>query len=176
MIRRKTIVVVIALFAIGAVALVWLPIEDNTTIGNTIFIERPPGVVFTYVTTPGNWPKWHPASKAVSGATDHSLSEGEKVAEDFVVAGHAGRVVWTVLKRDAPREWVLEGDVDGRKAGVIAYSPTPVAEGTRFVREFVYPSRNLLFAIMNRISIRSKVEQESDRAVHNLKRILEGLA
>jgi hypothetical protein len=53
---------------------------------------------------------------------------------------------------------------------------TPVAEGTRFERKFVYPSSNLLFAIANRISIRSKVEQESDRAVRNVKRVLESMA
>ena len=176
MAARRTIVVALALVAAGAAALFWLPIEDSTTIDNAIVIERPPGAVFTYVTTPGNWPKWHPASMAVSGVTDHSLAAGEKVTEDFVVAGHAGRVVWTVVKRDPPRQWVIEGDVDGRKAGVITYSLTPVAEGTRFERTFVYPSPNLLFAIINRISIRSKVEQESDRAVRNLKRVLESLA
>ncbi len=173
---RKTVAVAIALVALVAAALLWLPIEDNTTIDNTIVIERPPDAVFTYVTTPGNWPKWHPASKAVSGATDHSLAAGERVIEDFVVAGRAGRVAWTVVKREPPRLWVIEGDVDGRKAGVITYTLAPVAEGTRFERHFVYPSSNLLFAIVNRFSIRSKVEQESDRAVRNLKRVLESPA
>jgi uncharacterized protein YndB with AHSA1/START domain len=175
MVHRKTIIVAIALVAAGVSALFWLPIADDTTISNEIVIERPPDAVYTYVTTPGNWPKWHPASKAVSGATDHSLAPGEKVTEDFVVAGRSGRVVWTVVKRDPPRVWVIEGDVDGRKAGVITYSLTPIPEGTRFERAFVYPSRNLLFAIINRISIRSQVEQESDRAVRNLKRAVEGL-
>ena len=71
------------------------------------------------------------------------------------------------------REWIIEGDVDGRKAGVIRYSLTPVAEGTRFERELIYPSPNLLFAMLNRISIRSRIEQESAQAVRNLKRVLE---
>jgi hypothetical protein len=95
------------------------------------------------------------------------------VTEDFVVAGRAGEVVWTAVKRDAPREWVIEGDVDGRQAGVITYALAPVAEGTRFDREFIYPSGNLLFAILNRASIRSQVEAESAQALVNLKRVLE---
>ena len=98
---------------------------------------------------------------------------GEQVTEDFVVAGRKGRVVWTVRKRDAPREWIIEGDVDGREAGVITYALTPVAEGTRFDRELVYGSPNLLFAVLNRISVRARVEAESAQAVQNLKRLLE---
>jgi len=170
--NKKTIVVAIAVAAFGAGALLWLT-EGNTKIENEIVIARAPDAVFAYVTTPGNWPKWHPASKAVSGATDHSLEVGEKVVEDFVVAGRAGRVVWTTVKRDPPREWVIEGNVDGRNAGVITYSLAPVAGGTRFVREFIYPSPTLLFAILNWISIKSRVEEESDQAVHNLKHVLE---
>ena len=154
-------------------ALVQLPIGDKTTVRNAVVIFRTSDRVFEYVTTPGNWPKWHPASKGVSGATDHSLATGEKVTEDFVVAGRAGRVVWTVVKRDSPCEWIIEGDIDGRNAGLIRYSLTPVDEGTRFERELIYPSPNLLFAMLNRISIRSRVEQESDQAVRNLKRVLE---
>jgi hypothetical protein len=95
------------------------------------------------------------------------------VTEDFVVAGRAGRVVWTVIKRDPPREWIIEGDIDGRNAGVIMYSLAAVAEGTRFERQLIYPSPNLLFAMLNRVTIRSRVEQESDQAVRNLKRVLE---
>jgi hypothetical protein len=173
MVSGKTVPVVIALAAIGFVALVQLPIGDKTTVRNAVVIFRTSDRVFEYVTTPGNWPKWHPASKGVSGATDHSLAPGEKVTEDFVVAGRAGRVVWTVVKRDPLREWIIEGDIDGRNAGRITYALTPVAEGTRFERELIYQSPNLLFAMLNRISIRSRVEQESDEAVRNLKRVLE---
>jgi len=169
---RKIIIVAIAVAALGAGAFLWRT-DGNTKIQNEIIITREPAVVFEYVTTPRNWPNWHPASKAVSGATDHSLAVGEKVTEDFVVAGRAGKVVWTVVKRDPPREWVIDGDVEGHKAGTVTYSLTPVTDGTRFERELTYPARNLLFAILNRISIKSRVEEESDRAVHTLKRVLE---
>ena len=151
----KTITVAVVL-GLVVLALVPLPFQDRTRITNTIVIARPPDTVFAYVTTPRNWPKWHPVSKAVSGATYHSLALGEKVTEDFAVAGHAGKVVWTVIKRDPPPEWIIEGDVDDHNAGTVAYWLTPVAEGTRFERELIYPARNFLFAILNQISIKSR--------------------
>jgi len=83
---RKTIAVAVVLASFVLLPLVPLPFQDRTRITNSIAIARPPDAVFAYVTTPGNWPKWHPASKAVSGATDHSLVVGEKVTEDFIVA------------------------------------------------------------------------------------------
>jgi len=173
MTAKRLALAALVIAAIAALALAPLPFHDRTRIANAVVIARPPDAVFAYVTTPANWPQWHPASVAVTGAADHSLLPGERVTEDFLVAGRKGRVVWTVLKRDAPREWQIGGDVDGRNAGVITYTLAPGAEGTRFEREFVYDAPNLLFAALNRISIRAQVEAESTQAVQNLKRLLE---
>ncbi len=170
---KRLVLAATAVAIVAGLAFAPLPSQDRTRIANSIVIARPSDTVFAYVTTPANWPKWHPASLAVSGATDHSLLRGEQVTEDFVVAGRKRRVLWTATKREVNREWVISGDVDGRNAGVITYTLTPVAEGTRFDREFIYPSPNLLFAALNRISIRSKVEAEWKQAVENLKRLLE---
>jgi uncharacterized protein YndB with AHSA1/START domain len=170
---KQVVLAAIVIAIVAGVALAPLPLHDRTRIANSIVIARSPDAVFAYVTTPANWPKWHPASLAVSGATDHSLVAGEQVTEDFIVAGRKGRVVWTALKRDAPREWIIEGDVDGRQAGVITYTLTPLGEGTRFEREFIYGSPNLLFAALNLISMRTHVESESTQAVQNLKQLLE---
>jgi hypothetical protein len=57
---------------------------------------------------------------------------------------------------------------------VSSHSFAPVADGTRFEREFIYRSPNLLFALLNRISIEVRVEEESEQALRNLKRVLEG--
>jgi uncharacterized protein YndB with AHSA1/START domain len=170
---KVLLIIVLALVVLAGIALAPLPLRDETRIASSVAIARTPEAVFAYVTTPANWPKWHPSSLAVSGAADHSLAVGEKVTEDFIVAGRKGRVVWTAVKRDAPREWVIEGDVEGRKAGVITYRLTPSAGGTRFDRELVYGSRNLLFLALNRLTIRAKVEAESAQAVLNLKQVLE---
>jgi len=170
---KQFVLACVAIGAVAGLALVPLPLHDRTRTVNVIIIARPPEAVFAYVTTPGNWPKWHPASLAVSGTTGHSLVPGERVTEDFLVAGRKGKGVWTVQKRDAPREWVIKGDIDEHVAGLITYTLAAVAEGTRFEREFVYDSPNLLFAVLNRISLRTQVELESAQAVQNLKRLLE---
>ncbi len=58
----------------------------------TTIIDRPIGDVFDYTTEPDNWPKWHPASRSVSGAVDHPLTLGEEVREEFNVAGRTGEL------------------------------------------------------------------------------------
>ena len=147
--------------------------RDETHIVDSVTIARAPADVFAYVTTPANWPKWHPSSLAVRGATGHPLAHGEQVTEDFVVAGRRGTVVWSVALRDAPRKWIIKGEVGGHAAGSVTYTLTLAGEATRFTRELAYPSRNLLFVLLNRLSIRQQVEAESAQAVHNLKQILE---
>jgi uncharacterized protein YndB with AHSA1/START domain len=170
---RRFIIAIVGVGVVAALAFAPLHLHDRTRIMNSVIIARAPDDVFAYVTTPANWPKWHPASLAVAGATDHSLLAGEQVTEDFKVAGRTGKVVWTVQKRDAPQTWQIRGDVEGRDAGVITYTLSPVAEGTRFDREFVYDSPNLVFAALNRVSLRAQVEAESALAVANLKQRLE---
>ena len=153
-----------------------LPWDDTTRIRNSVVIDRDLDHVFDYVTTPANWPKWHPSSLAVSGAVDHPLELGEQVTEDFLVAGHRGRAVWTVVAREVPERWVIAGEVDGRKAGAVTYTLTSAGAGTQFEREFVYSSPNALFAMLNRLRIRGEVERESAEAVRRLKQVLETAA
>jgi hypothetical protein len=99
-----------------------------TRIYTTAQIHTPADRVFDYVTTPGNWPVWHPSSLGVGGATDHSLEPDEQVTEEFQVAGRRGRVVWTVRERVAPRRWVIDGRVEGGGGGTITYTATPHAD------------------------------------------------
>jgi uncharacterized protein YndB with AHSA1/START domain len=171
---RRPLVALLIVAALGAVAVAPLPFRLATTIDSAASIARPPEVVFAYVTTPGNWPAWHPSSLGVSGAVDHPLQLGERVTEDFRVAGHRGRAVWTVIAREAPRRWAIEGEIRGRRAGVVSYTLTPSGAGTEFHRRFVYSSPNLLFAVLNRLRFRAQVEAESAEAVRRLKEVLEG--
>jgi uncharacterized protein YndB with AHSA1/START domain len=173
---KRWIVAVLAVAAIVGVALIPLPFDDTTRIRNSIEIGKEPELVFAYVTTPANWPAWHPSSLGVSGTVDHPLDLGEQVTEEFRVAGRRGRAVWTVLVRDAPDRWVIAGEVNGRHAGVVTYTLASAGAGTRFDREFVYSSPNLLFAVLNRLSIRAKIEGESAEAVRRLKQVLESTA
>jgi hypothetical protein len=130
--------------------------------------------VFDYVTTPGNWPRWHPSSLGVRGNTDHSLALGEQVTEDFRVAGRRGTVVWTVIGRQPGRQWSIEGQVAGGGRGVITYLITPTESGSHFERNFHYTFRNLLLIVMDELQIRAQVDAESGEALRRLKGVLEG--
>jgi uncharacterized protein YndB with AHSA1/START domain len=144
-----------------------------TRIRTTIRIDEPVERVFGYVTTPGNWPEWHPSSLGVSGATDHPLGPGERVTEEFRAAGRRGRVVWTVRERDDPRRWVIDGRVEGGGGGTITYTLTPDAGGTTFERELVYAMPNRLLALLDRLVLHRRVEAESAEALRRLKAVLE---
>jgi uncharacterized protein YndB with AHSA1/START domain len=144
-----------------------------TRIHTTIRIDEPVERVFEYVTTPGNWPEWHPSSLGVSGATDHPLEPGEQVTEEFRVAGRRGRVVWTVRERDDPHRWVIDGTVEGGGGGTITYTLTPDAGGTTFEREFTYAMPNRLLALLDRLVLHRRVEAESAEALRRLKAVLE---
>jgi uncharacterized protein YndB with AHSA1/START domain len=143
-----------------------------TQIYTTIQIQTPIQRVFDYLTTPGNWPVWHPSS--LGGATDHSLEPGEEVTEEVLVAGRRGRVVWTVRERVAPRRWVIDGRVEGGGGGTITYTATPHDAGTTFEREFVYATPNRLLALLDRLVLRRRIEAESAEALRLLKTVLEG--
>jgi uncharacterized protein YndB with AHSA1/START domain len=170
---RKLLLAVALVVAVAVVLFAPLPFGDVTRINNAVIIHRPPEAVFDYVTTPANWPKWHPSSLGVAGATDHPLQVGEQTTEDFLVAGRRGQALWTVTEREAPRFWRIEATVEGRRAASVTYTLRPSAEGTRFERELIYPSRNLLFALLNGLSIREQVQAESAEAVARLKQRLE---
>ncbi|MEM5429820.1 SRPBCC family protein [Cupriavidus oxalaticus] len=145
-----------------------------TRIHSEATIRRPPAEVFAYVSTPANWPAWHPSSLAVHGATDHSLDVGEQVTEDFRVAGREGTVVWKVAERRAPTFWRIDGTIDGRKAGTVTYTLTSAGTGTRFEREFTYQAPTLLFSLLNWAALRKQVDAESAEAVQRLKVKLDG--
>lgn len=139
-------------------------------------ISRPIEDVFAFVTTPAYWPRWHPSSLAVSGVTDHSLLLGEQLEETFRVAGHRGRVVWTVTDREAPCRWTIDGKiVGGSGSGVVTYTLAPIEDGagTHFVREFIYPISSPGIAVLDRLYVRRRITAESAEALRRLKALLE---
>jgi uncharacterized protein YndB with AHSA1/START domain len=145
-----------------------------TRIYSATHINKPIDQVFDYVTTAGNWPKWHPSSLGVAGAIDRSGQPGEQITEKFLVAGRRGEAVWTVRERQSPTRWVIDGQVaNSGSGGTITYTLTPQSGGTRFEREFVYHFRNPLFALLDRFLLRPRVKAESDEALRRLKQVLE---
>lgn len=172
-IRKPFLRAFVVIAVIALLLFVPLPWQPMTRIHSEVTINRTPAQVFEYVSTPANWPAWHPSSLAVRGATDHSLQVGEQVTEAFRVAGREGTVVWTVAERKAPVAWVIDGEIDGRKAGTVAYTLTPDGAGTRFTREFTYRAPTLLFSILNWAALRKQIDDESMEAVQRLKARLE---
>ena len=144
-----------------------------TRIYTPISIPLPMETVFNYVTTPGNWPQWHPSSRGVSGATDHSLEIGEQVTEKFLIGGRRGQVTWTVRDRVFPQRWVIEGTVAGAAGkGTITYTLRADEHGTLFEREFIYTMANPLLSLLGWLVVRRHMETESLQAVQQLKQVL----
>ena len=140
---------------------------------NSIQISQPLEQVFDFITTPGKWPQWHPASVRVSGNAGHSLLQGEEVTEEISVAGRRGQVIWLVRERNSPRRWVIDGTgKDGGRA-TITYTLTPHPDGTNFERELVYTMPNALLTILDWLIIRSHMKADSVEALQRLKRLLE---
>jgi hypothetical protein len=176
--RKRYITAIVAVLVIVAIALVPLPRTlpgFDTRIETVASIQRPPAVVFDYVTTPAHWPVWHPSSLAVRGAVDHPLKPGEQVIEQFLVAGRRGSVVWTVTACEPPGKWAIAGVIDRRPAGSVTYTLTATDTGTRFEREFTYRAPSLWFALLNWLVLRERIQAESDEAVARLKRVLEAM-
>ena len=144
-----------------------------TRIFSTAYIPHPVEEVYNFVTTPANWPSWHPSSLAVTGDADHSQEVGEQCTEEFLVAGRHGKAVWTVIERTFPSHWVINGIIEGRKSGgVVSYPVRSEGAGTRFEREFRYPRPSVLFALLDVLFIRRRVQAESDLALQQLKDVL----
>jgi uncharacterized protein YndB with AHSA1/START domain len=144
-----------------------------TRICNSIQIRQPIEQVFDFITTPANWPQWHPASVSVGGNPDHSLLPGEAVTENISVAGRCGQVTWLVRERSAPHRWVIDGTgKDGGRA-TITYTLSPHPAGTNFERELVYAMPNPLLAVLDWLIIRSRMKADSIAALQRLKRLLE---
>lgn len=163
-----------AICLIAALLFAPLPWQSTTRIHSEVTIQRSPAEVFEYVSTPANWPAWHPSALAVQGATDHSLRVGEQVIEAYRVADREGIVVWTVTGRQAPSFWRIDGTIEGRNAGTVTYTLTPSGTGTRFEREFTYQAPTLLFSIINWATLRKQIDAESTAALQQLKARLDG--
>lgn len=164
----------------GVAALLFLPLPwPDAFVGshvvNRIEIAAPPGRVFGYVTTPANWPRWHPASRAVRGTVDRTPGVGESVVETFEIAGRHGDATWTTVELDPPRRWVIASGAPGASYAHIVYTLSAKDGGTVWERDMTYRGSNLLFGILNMLRIRAVMESDSAKAQANVKRDVEAM-
>lgn len=161
------------LMAATLVVLAWVPAPaEPVRIHNAVDIARSPDTVFGFVTTPATWPKWHPATLSVEGMTHHALEAGEQVTEDYRSGGVLNRIRWTVVEREAPRRWRIEGRGKFGEEASITYTLVPTPTGTRFERELRYRMPNRLAAWLEFL-IRGRVDEESVLALRQHKSVLE---
>ncbi len=139
----------------------------------TNVIRAPVERVFDFLTTPGNWPRWHPSSVAVTGAADHSLLPGEQVTEQYRVADRCGSAVWTVRERQAPHRWVIDGVTEDGNRAVITYTLRPHDGGTAFERELLVADLPPGVPEAAAGELQRRVEGESAEALSRVKALLE---
>jgi uncharacterized protein YndB with AHSA1/START domain len=172
-----TIAVVAAVVVLLLVPLPWPGWLVGTRIENVVDIAAPMPQVFAYVATPANWPRWHPASRAVRGVVDRTPAVGESVIETYEIGGRRNDATWTTLELDAPRRWRFSARSEQMGGSAeIAYTLTPQGDGTRFRRELYYQGPNLLFAILNALQLKAVMERDSAAALQNVKRDTEAAA
>ena len=143
-----------------------------TRVVNGALLPSPPEAVFAFVTTGANWVRWHPSSVAVRGQAAEPGVLGDKIEEDFLVAGRTGTVVWTVTEFSPPRRWVIDGVIVGRDVGGrVEYDLDTAGPHTRFERQFSYqvPWRYIL---ADRLVVRRRVVRESAEAVRRLEELV----
>jgi hypothetical protein len=152
-------------------------VTDMSRVYSSALIRQPVDLVFNYVTTPGNWPRWLLSSLAVTGATNHSPRVGEQVIEEFRIAGRLGRAVWTVVECVEPTRWVIAGEVVGnRNGGRVVFSFHPHGQGaTLFERQFFYEPRKAVQRLADHLFIRTRIARESAEAMARLRERLEEL-
>jgi uncharacterized protein YndB with AHSA1/START domain len=174
--RRQWLWLAAGVVALAALLLVPLPWPEALVGGhivNRIEIAAPPERVFAYVATPANWPRWHPASRAVRGVTERTPAVGESVIETFEIAGRRDDATWVTVELSPPRRWVLTAAAPGGGGARIVYTLSAKDGGTLWERELDYRGPNLLFGALNALQIRAVMESDSAQAQANVKRDVE---
>ena len=164
--------------ALAVLLLVPLPWPDQfvgSRVVNRIEIVAPPERVFDYITTPANWPRWHPASRAVRGITDRTPKVGETVVETFEIAGRRDDATWTTAELDPPKRWVIVSGTPGRSYAHIVYTLNATDGRTVWERDMTYRGSNLLFGVLNALQIHAVMESDSAKAQANVKRDVEAM-
>ena len=154
----------------------WPPATDEprlVKIETGIVIARPADVVFAFATNASLWHQWHPATEAVSGVQNRPLVIGDQVTELIRAAGRRFSATWTVLACEAPRLWVIATNT-GQGDARIVYEVRSEGALSRFVRTLQCRSRRWPWSALDGNLTRWVLERQSERALINLKRVLEG--
>jgi hypothetical protein len=139
----------------------------------TATIARPVENCFDYAASSGNWTKWYPITKSVSGVIDRPGMPGEQFVEKVSILGLPFTFFWTTTENDFPRKYVFEGKSNVGGKAVITYTFKPENGATYFTRELVYEQTNAIMKLMDALFIGRLVTKVSAEAVVNLKAAIE---
>jgi hypothetical protein len=147
------------------------------TIETAVLIKRPPGAVFSFATNAALWPSWHPATASVSATPRRPLAHGETVTESIRTGLSRFAATWTVVACEPPTLWVIATATRAGDARIVYRLFADDSAGpTRFVRTLAYRSRRWPWSALDSNLVRRVLERQSDRALGNLKRVLEKAA
>jgi hypothetical protein len=156
-------------------ALTWPPAsgERLVTIDSFVLIGRPIEAVFDFASTAALWGNWHPATAAVA-APLRPLRTGECAVESVRAGRRRFSATWTVLACEPPVLWVIAASPPEGDARIVYELRSDGPHLTRFFRTLDYRSRRWPWSFFDANVTRSVLRQQSERALGNLKRVLEG--
>jgi len=98
----------------------------------------------------------------------------EQVTEAIRVGGRRFSATWTVLACDAPTLWVIATTTPVGDARIVYGLRVDSDALTRFFRTLTYCSRRWPWTMLDANLTRAALTKQSDHALANLKRVLEG--
>jgi uncharacterized protein YndB with AHSA1/START domain len=158
-----------------APSLGWPPTdgEQLVAIESFVLIGRPAAEIFEFVTNASLWHHWHPATESVQAAS-RPLRVGDQATEAIRAGRRRFSATWTVLACEPPALWVISASPPDGDARIVYELRSDGGELTRFFRTLAYRSRRWPWTMFDRNLIRSTLTKQSERALANLKRVLEG--
>jgi uncharacterized protein YndB with AHSA1/START domain len=143
------------------------------TIESFVLIGRPADKVFEFATNASLWTHWHPATESVV-APQRPLQPGDRVTESIRAGRRRFSATWTVLACEPPALWVIAASPPEGDARIVYELRADGATLTRFFRTLSYRSSRWPWTMFDANLTRALLLKLSERALANLKRVLEG--
>jgi hypothetical protein len=144
--------------------------SKRSLVCNEIMLDGDLEPVFDVVTTTRYWPRWHPATQAVSGVTDRPLQLGDQVRERAIIGGRAHEGTWTVSEHVRPTRLVLQIDA-GRIE--ITYRFAAFENRTLLRRELCYRPGDFAGGDVDPAGLEARMHAQSAEALRQLKDLVD---
>ena len=155
----------------------WPPAGDEprlVTIESFVLLRRPAQAVFEFVTNASLWHYWHPATASVTATPPRPLAMGEQVTESIRAGRRRFQATWTVLACEPTALWVIATDTLQGDARIVYELRGDGDALTRFFRTLSFRSHGWPWTMFDGNVTRMVLTKQSERALVNLKRVLEG--